>query len=215
MAGTPINNIWRLLLLKVPPSGVRGLLWVFCLLFFACSSDSQYDTSHKCYLVIDNSIHLDPTLMSCMNSMSPGVFCRVSLGAKNGVPTYFVESNQINGETKQQMKSSFTLNDVDRQRTKLLGIYNESGLIVGFGNLDNPPVFYAYDALCPNCYEVSMPGCYKPMTMNSVGIASCSLCRRTYNLNTGGNIVSGESGRQLYRYRATTSGPQGILMVRN
>lgn len=194
----------------------RFLLFIIIsVVLVACESDRQYDTSHKCYLVIDNSIHLDPTLMSCMNSLSPGVFCRVSLGMKNGVPTYFVASNQINGETKQQVKSSFTLNDVDRQRTKLLGIYNESGLIVGFGNLDNPPVFYAYDSVCPNCYESHAAGSFQPMAMNSAGIASCSLCSRTYNLNTGGNIVSGESGRQLYRYRATTSGPQGILMVKN
>jgi len=191
------------------------IYFILCVVLAACETDSQYDTSHQCYLVIDNSIHLDPTLMSCMNSMSPGVFCRVSYGLKNSVPTYFVESNQQNGETKQPVKSSFTLNDVDRQRSKVLGIYNESGLIVGFGNLDNPPVFYAYDAVCPNCYEVHAAGCYKPMTMNSAGIASCSLCSRTYNLNTGGNIVSGDKGRQLYRYRATTSGPQGILMVRN
>lgn len=195
---------------------VKRLLYaMLCVMLISCDVESQYDTSHKCYLVIDNSIHLDPTLMSCMNSMSPGVFCRVSLGVSSGVPTYFVESNQINGETKKQVKSSFTLNDVDRQRTKLLGIYNESGLIVGYGNLDNPPVFYAYDSVCPNCYESHVAGSYQPMTMNSAGIASCSLCNRTYNLNTGGNIISGDEGRQLYRYRASTSGPQGGLMVSN
>ncbi len=209
-----IKNTLTKLIKSLPPLG--GSWWgAVLLLLFACESDSQYDTSHKCYLVIDNNIHLDPTLMSSMNSMSPGVFCRVSLGTRNGVPTYFVESNQKNGETKQPMKSSFTLNDVDRQRTKLLGIYNETGLIVGFGNLDNPPIFYAYDAICPNCYELNMPGSYQPMTMNSAGVASCSLCNRTYNLNTGGNILSGEKGRQLYRYRASTTGPQGILVVRN
>ncbi len=191
------------------------LFIIMSVVLVACDSDSQYDTSHKCYLVIDNNIHLDATLMSCMNPMSPGVFCRVSYGMKNGVPTYFVESNQKNGETKQPIKSSFTLNDVDRQRTKLLGIYNESGVIVGYGNLDNPPVFYAFDAICPNCYEQHATGSFKPMSMNSTGIASCSLCNRTYNLNTGGNIVSGEKGRQLYRYRASSSGPQGVLIVQN
>lgn len=191
------------------------LLIITSVVLVACSSDSRYDTSHKCYLVIDNNIHLDATLMDCMNPMSPGVFCRVSYGMKNGVPTYFVESNQKNGETKQPIKSSFTLNDVDRQRTKLLGIYNEAGVIVGYGNLDNPPTFFGYDALCPNCYEAHATGAYQPLSMNSSGIASCLQCHRTYNLNTGGNIVSGEKGRQLYFYRASTTGPQGVLVVQN
>ena len=188
---------------------------IICLALSACTSESQYDTSHKCYLVIDNNIHLDPTLMSCMNSISPGVFCRISLGAKGGVQTYFIESNQKNGETGKMVTSSFTLNDVDRQRTNLLGIYNESGLIVGFGNLDNPPILYAYDSVCPNCYEAHEVNSYKPLTMNTAGIATCTICQRTYNLNTGGNLVSGKKGRQLYRYRATTTGPQGVLMVKN
>lgn len=201
---------------KNSPFGGGGALWgAFLFLLLACNSESQYDTSHRCYLVIDNGMHLDATLMSAMNSMSPGVFCRVSYGRKNGAETYFVESNQINGETKKPVSSSFTLNDVDRQRTKLLGVYNESGLIVGFGNLDNPPVFYAYDAVCPNCYELHDVGCYAPLQMNSAGIATCKNCHRSYNLNTGGNITAGERGRQLYRYRASTTGPQGILMVSN
>ncbi|MCF0243832.1 MAG: hypothetical protein HUK06_03575 [Bacteroidaceae bacterium] len=186
--------------------GLLIVLAMCCLL--SCNSDSQYNNSQRCYLVIDNSIHLDPTLMSCMNSMSPGVFCRISLGLKNGAQTYFIESNH-------NTKSSFTLNEVDIKRSKILGVYNETGLIVGFGNLDNPPVFYAYDAICPNCYEQSQVGSYQPLKMDSNGQATCNICKRSYNLNTGGNIITGDAGRQLYRYRASTTGPQGTLSVSN
>ena len=184
----------------------RHIALLLLILLSACTGTGTYDTANKCYLVIDNSVHLDPTLMSAMNSMSPGIFCRISLGMKGGAETYFAQSNQ-------NSSTSFALNGVDKARTRILGIYDECGLIVGFGNLDSPAVFYAYDAACPNCYSTS--SLVRILKMNSAGIAECSDCKRTYNLNTGGNLISGEDGRQLYRYRASTTGPQGVLTVSN
>ena len=37
-------------------------------------------------------------------------------------------------------------------RTCALGIYNKTVIIVGYGNLSSPAVFYCYDSQCPNCY---------------------------------------------------------------
>ena len=89
-----------------------------------------------------------------------------------------------------------------------------NGLIVGFGNLDNPAIFYAYDAECPNCYNPSaLPVRSYKLSVSSSGIATCANCKRSYNLNTGGNIVAGSAGNLLERYRATTTGPNGLLHV--
>ena len=36
--------------------------------------------------------------------------------------------------------------------TFTLGLYNKSGIIVGFSNLSSPATLYIYDSQCPNCY---------------------------------------------------------------
>ena len=73
-----------------------------------------------------------------------------------------------------------------------------NGLIVGFGNLDTPAHFYAYDLQCPNCFDIdALPQRNYELTVTGTGIATCKTCHRSYNLNTGGNIVSGERGKTI------------------
>lgn len=148
-----------------------------------------------------------------MNPYSSGTFCRISLGVKSGAQVFFLKSNA--GE-----EAEITLLAEDTQRANSLGIYNESGLIVGYSNLPSAserPEFYAYDALCPNCYEANAATRFAPLQMEDVafGQCRCTACGRTYNLNTGGNIATGSGGKQLYRYHAETSGPNGYLKVYN
>jgi len=45
------------------------------------------------------------------------------------------------------------------------------------------------------------------------GFAFCANCRRKYNLSTGGNVAEGAQGNKLIRYRASTTGPYGLLVV--
>ena len=85
---------------------------------------------------------------------------------------------------------------------------------MGYGNLNNPPVFYAYDLECPNCFDPqALPLKSKPLQLLAGGIAVCRVCNRRYNLNNSGVIVQGERGRKLTRYRAQTTGPYGVLTV--
>ena len=87
-------------------------------------------------------------------------------------------------------------------------------MIVGFGNLDYPAKFYAYDKECPNCFDPNvLPVRSKPLTMSSNGLATCNVCHRQYNMNSDGIVVAGDSGKKMTRYRASTTGPFGILAV--
>lgn len=174
----------------------------------SCNSDTigyTYSDYH-CNLTIDNRDHLDPTLSSACNSLSPGVFCKIQFILDNGAKKYSFESNHNQSST-----SLFTAKDDLSENNRRIGQNN--GIIVGFGNLDNPPVFYAYDAQCPNCFDINaLPVRSYPLTMLSTGIARCNRCKREYNMNTGGNVVSG-GGKHLELYRAQTSGPNGVVQV--
>ena len=87
----------------------------------------------------------------------------------------------------------------DERVSVLLGMNN--AIWFGYGNLDIPPVFYAYDAECPNCFNPNMvPVRSHPLSVASTGIATCGTCHREYNMNTGGNIVKGDKGSPLTRY---------------
>ena len=81
-----------------------------------------------------------------------------------------------------------------------------AGLIVGrpyFGEGE----IYAYDLGCPQCDRSSVR-----LSVNTDGIASCSRCGSTYDLNNGG-MPQSVSERPLYRYRTSLNGNR--LMVHN
>jgi len=183
---------------------VIGLLALFA--FLSCNADYEY-SRYPCYFIFDNSKHLDPTLTSALNSSSPGIFCCVTQTTESGV-TY------VNFSNNQGLSSRQAKNAVDQKYTYVLGLNN--GIIVGFGNLDNPATLYAYDRQCPNCANGASAYSPKyPLTMSSDGKASCSKCKRVYDMNNNGIIVSGATGDKLWRYHATCTGPIGALIVNN
>ena len=53
------------------------------------------------------------------------------------------------------------------------------------------------------------------LSMTSDGRATCKNCGRAYDMNNGGIVTSGGSGKKLIRYRASTTGPTGMLTVNN
>lgn len=186
--------------------------WIYTLIALvavtACGNQVEYEyTDYHSNLTLDNSVHLDATLASAMNALSPGIFTIIKTQYKSGVNYYQFANNH-----KLASEKPFTAIDVRLQNQLHIGMNN--GLIVGYGNLDNPARFYAYDLQCPNCFT---PDAYPlrsyELKIDAQGIATCTHCKRTYNLNTGGNIVSGDKGRTLYRYRASTTGPNGLLRV--
>lgn len=173
------------------------------MLFVSCTDDYEF-TSERCYLVFDNTSGRSTYLTQCMNSLSPGVFCRIWVSGN-----YFVfQTNQSSSTEEVSMTA------VDMQRTIILGTYNGTGIIVGYGNLDSPATFYAYDTQCPNCYASTGLPRYS-LTMNSNGTASCSKCSRVYDMNNRGIVISGDAGSKLMRYHANTTGALGVLSVIN
>ena len=171
----------------------------------ACSNASDEFCRRPCYVIIDNSTHLDATLASAMNVMSPGIFCMIQKTQKGGATYYHVASNQA-------QSSDIQWNAKDQKVTSIVGMNN--GIIVGFGNIDNPAVFYAYDRECPNCFDPDgIPVKSRPLTLNEKGHATCGVCARVYDMNNRGYVISGEGGKPLNRYPASTSGPYGVLAV--
>lgn len=180
-------------------------LWLAAILLTTCTP-AMDEYSHKpCYISIDNSIHNDATLASAMNANAPGIFCIVSKTFKNGAD-YFAFSNN------QGQSSTSIMNAIDKRVSFIPGMNN--GVIVGFGTLDNPPVFFAYDLECPNCFDYNaIPIKTKPLSMNSKGWAECKECKRIYDMNNRGIVMQGEQGKPLTRYPAATGGPYGRLFV--
>ena len=185
---------------------IGRLLIVFCaVLMTACGDTENQFTLGACYFVFDNSTHQNATLASAMNVNAPGTFCIVTKAMRNGA-TYFDFTNSAG------VSSSSIFTAIDTRRTLVLGYNN--GIIVGFGALDVPATFYAYDRECPNCFDPNaIPVKSKPLSLTTNGLASCGVCHRKYDLNNNGFVSSGDDGKRLTRYRGTTTGPFGVLSV--
>lgn len=171
----------------------------------SCGNTQNEFSTLPCRLLFDNGIHQNATLSTALNSASPGVFCEIRKTMKGGATILSFTSNY-------GLSSDSQLDASEVARTMILGQNN--GIIVGFGNMNNPAAFYAYDRECPNCFVAeSYPVKSRPLSVSSTGIATCNVCHREYNLNTGGFIVKGDAGKKLTRYPASTTGPLGVLNV--
>ena len=180
------------------------LLASFLLPLASCSNAEFEYSTIPCYFVFNNALRNNATLATAMNPMSPGIFVAVSREGVN--PTYYVFRNN-HGQC-----DSTIVNAIDDHTTIILGMQN--GLILGYGNLDNPAPFFAYDRECPNCsHPDDLPLRSHPLTMKTDGTATCATCHRRYNMNTGGNIIEGEHGQQLIRYRCNQPQPYGVVTV--
>ena len=184
--------------------GVALCLLLLVPAVLASCDGAQYEySSRRSYLVIDNSVHQDPTLASAMTPYS-GVFTAITVVNNGGAQYFKFTSNQ--GQTTQSI-----FNAIDQRRTVVLGM--NQGLIVGY-TVWADLTFYAYDRECPNCFEPeAIPVRSKALQMSSSGIATCQTCHRKYDLNSGGIIVEGDKGEKLVRYRAGTTGAYGVLNV--
>ncbi len=186
------------------------LVWAVAVVLSALSLSSCGDmqneyTVRTAYFIFDNSVHQNTVLSTAMNINAPGTFCKIKPYMVSSARAYIFENNY--GQSEPSVE-----NAIDQRRTVILG-YNNS-LIVGFGNLDLPAVFYAYDGECPNCFDPQkLPVHSYPLTMTSAGLAVCGSCQREYNMNSGGNIVKGDGGNKMTRYHASCTGPLGTLAV--
>ena len=181
------------------------LLLLPLLLLLSCGDAENEYTIGACYLAFDNSQHNDATLASAMNVNSPGIFCLIKSEVQAGA-TYFAFTNNA-GQSSRSI-----INGIDQRRTNIIGYNN--GVIVGYSALNTPATFYAFDLECPNCFDPQVyPLRSKPLSLTTNGLAVCAICHRQYNLNHDGFIATGEQGKRLTRYQATTTGPFGMLSV--
>ena len=173
---------------RMGPSFRLLLIGLSALLWAACGPVENEFSSERIFFVFDNGLHHNDALAEAMVPNS-GIFCTIH-----------------------QRTTPTPLSAVDLQRTHMLGLNN--GLIVGYGNLNDPPTFYAYDRECPNCFNSqTIPLRSRPLRLEAGGLATCDVCHRQYSLNNNGLIVQGEKGKKLTRYRANTTGPYGVLSV--
>ena len=185
---------------------VRLTVLLAVLSLLSCGDAQNEYTVRTAYFVFDNSVHQNFVLSSAMNINAPGTFCKVKLLVGAGGVTSFEFENNYG------QKESSIANALDLQRTIRLG-YNNA-LIVGFGNLDTPAIFYAYDGECPNCFDTQSAYVHSfPLSMTGAGLAVCATCHREYNMNSGGIIVKGDGGNKMTRYHSSCTGPLGALAV--
>ena len=170
------------------------LLPLACALLSSCGKAENEFSDRRAYFIFDNQVQNNAVLASAMSPHS-NVFVTVSMQTRYSGQNSYVEFNFVAGGGGAQQASKATA--VDQNRGVVLGINN--GLILGYGLLSDPPVFYAYDL--------------HPLTVQANGFATCANCRRKYNLSTGGNVAEDAQGNKLIRYRASTTGPYGLLVV--
>lgn len=170
----------------------------------SCSKADNEFSSYPCRFVFNTSRHgQSAALLSTVGGT--GMFCKVSKTVRGGAQYYHFENNA--GQADDVI---FTTEDT--QSTVLLGL--NGSIIIGFGNLDVPKTFYAYDTECPNCFSPdAIPVKSKPLTLTTSGMAVCGVCHRQYNLNTGGNVVGGDNGRKLTRYHASYQADGTVVVI--
>lgn len=178
-----------------------------CLPLVSCKNAIDEYCHRPCYIVINNAEHVDATLAAAMNNMSPGTFCLIRKTMSGG-------ASQFSFSTNTGLSSTQLFTAKEQRMSLIFGLNN--GVIVGYGNADNPAIFYAYDYECPNCFDPdAVPVKSKPLTMDEKGHATCKVCGRVYDLNNRGYIIQGETQNSLplNRFPASTSGAMGVLVV--
>lgn len=178
-------------------------------LLSACTADNTF-SNYPCRFVFNINTHaISPALKSAVSTT--GIYCKVSTLIKGGVSYYHFQTNE-------GLSDDVIYTAEDQRVTIILGTNN--GLWFGFSNQDydvnGQPAFYGYDAECPNCFDPdAIPVKSRPLSVSTTGIASCAVCRREYNMNTGGNIIKGDSGSPLRRFRHSSYSTTGIVSVNN
>lgn len=174
---------------------------------FAACGDDMYGR-YACRFVFNTKTHAHSAALTSAVG-SKGIFCRVSKTTKGGAQYFHFA-------TGAGLADDVIFTAEDQRTTVLLGSNTYSGsLIFGYSNLDDPAQFYGFDGECPNCFDPNtLPIKSYPLSIDNNGLATCSTCKRKYNLNTGGNVVNGDNGSPLTRYHANYS-TAGVVTVTN
>ena len=167
--------------------------------FTACQKADYTYSSLPAKFIFENTYQA-PVLYTACNSM--GEFCTIYSDGKRLV---------FNGSPKEP--SYVNLTALNGYTGFKLGL---SGLIVGLPNIPEIGTteshVICFDWACPNCWE-DYAIAPRLEVRYSEGIAMCSRCKRTYDLNNAGFISNGEAGRALFRYRVNYE--KNALIVSN
>ncbi|MBQ8098306.1 MAG: hypothetical protein IJ244_02150 [Bacteroidaceae bacterium] len=167
----------------------------------ACSRDDVENvySNYRAYFRYDKVITAHPLYVALTGT---GEYCSIfAQGTEQGTTLYFQG-------VYEQAKDLLTAPDY-YQSVIWIG-----GLIVGRSNVpdmtDGTLPLLCFDRVCPNCYKDD--NISKPLTLQEFGQASCSRCKRTYDLNNLGIIASGEKGIKLIRYHITYNGSNTVVV---
>lgn len=187
-----------------------GQIMVMLVVFMATgilSSCEKADNRYSAYRAYFryNPVSAKPNLFRACTSL--GEFCSI---------TYPPGVNYV-------IKSPSTFSSVDYiARTALQGY---QGFVLGIGGglvvgmpvlpemLEQESRVVCYDLCCPNCYQDYH--ILKQMALYVGGLASCSSCQRSYDLNNQGIVSKGDAGRSLFRYYVDYYSPTQTLTVSN
>lgn len=187
-----------------------GQIMVMLVVFMATGILSSCEKADNCYSAYRayfryNPVSAKPNLFRACTSL--GEFCSI---------TYPPGVNYV-------IKSPSTSSSVDYiARTALQGY---QGFVLGIGGglvvgmpvlpemLEQESRVVCYDLCCPNCYQDYH--ILKQMALYVGGLASCSSCQRSYDLNNQGIVSKGDAGRSLFRYYVDYYSPTQTLTVSN
>lgn len=176
-------------------SGGHSTVW----LLQGCNDEvTSYYAQLPAYFRFQPVTAAPKTLLPALNS--PGEWCIITR-----TPTHYILTSATARSAKnggQPLTDNFPLSQLDQYGS----ISWVAGLIVGTPftpeigtNVCLPIVF---DLACPSCFNSG--GIKRSLTISSDYRANCTRCHRSYDLQNGGNIVSGGTSSvepMLYRYR--------------
>ncbi len=179
----------------------KGILLLGAILvLMGCSKAENEYSLWPCRFSYDNGMHQDGSLGAALGGK--GMFCIITQDTRKGAK--YLTFQLPDSEPTTQIETA-----LEQQANFILGINN--GIIVGFQTMVTEPNggFVGYDIQCPNCArnENNLVNPNYRVTVSSSGIATCSKCKKTYDLNNGGIIQNGVQGDTgLEKYLAVTDG---------
>ena len=161
----------------------------------ACNAEDAVYREYRCYFLFDTQLHPMPCQLTGIIG-NPGHFCHVQASLEQGI-RHIKTTRNYDGAVEDVPITT----DRENQQSCILGANN--CIIIGTSSYDN--VLIAYEGQCANCLE-QYGGTRYPLSWQKNGTQlHCSKCDRTYDINNG-TVVSGDGGRQLYRYQAAFDG---------
>lgn len=187
--------------------GLTSLRSIVCVILFiwiainftSCNNDTVESTyaKYRAYFRYDNVMTTQPFYAALTGA---GQYCSVYVQNKRLYFSSLTKSDTVSLTAVAYYESFISID----------------GFIAGLSNVPDMNTgtlpWVAYDRACPNCYEND--GITHPLSLKENGFAYCTRCKRTYDLNNLGFLVSGDAGIKMYRYRIAYNG-SNLVIIQN